>query len=413
MMLSPGLILPLLAALGTAPGEENGEPSVASAGTEEPSQSEDELEDLRRRVQLLEQEQEAGERLRAELGGRTSWWQELSVGVHGNIFGQRNDHESLDSEGREVADRIRVRKVDIDFASPLGPHAEAFVIAALDSDPVNEFDGELEEGHVTLRLFEDSAWPVTLKGGKMRSSFGRNNTWRLFELPQPTRPLVVTEFLGPDGFKQSGGAISVDLPLGSEAHDFDLNLELLGTGDIEFVGFEGRQGNAILLDLDWHWRCSESWSFLSGVSGYTGRSSDKDYLAGVDFLASYDDGDANGPRTFQLGGELMLDFSDRDDGRDDPMGGYAWTQWQVVPDWFVGMRFDYVERVRDPELDVAQGGVYFSWRYSERLRFTLAYEHAEGDERPFDGRNDIYAEVNFSLGANPFVPFWTGRRSAR
>ena len=116
--------------------------------------------------------------------GQESLFDRIRLNVYSNIIGQTDDQPVFDEEGREIQDRVRVRKTDFDFRAPLASNADAVVIATLESDPVSDYDGDLEEAFARIRLFEGERWETHLVGGQFRSRFGRNNRLRVFELPR-------------------------------------------------------------------------------------------------------------------------------------------------------------------------------------------------------------------------------------
>jgi hypothetical protein len=394
MAVITGLVL--AAALLPQDGNTQGAESDPSVLGQEIERQQRELDELRRRLDEVEA---------ASVGApEKSLLDVLRINVYSNILGQTDDQLVLDEDGREVQDRVRVRKTDFDFRAPLGRSADAVVIATLESDPVSDYDGSLEEGYARLRLFEDDPWPVQLLGGQFRSRFGRNNRLRVFELPQPTRPLVVTEFLGDDGTLATGGAILVGIPTGSEHHTVTITYEGTNSGDPRFADDPGEEPIASMVNLDWAWTVSPTFSVLTGLSGYSSRGN-HDRLGGADVLLSWNT-EGPAPRAYHLGAEVM---KAKPDVGDDASGGYAWGQVQLAENWFLGGRYDYLERLSDSDLEVNQGGLFLSWLFTKHLRFSAGYEHSTGDQDFVDGANHVYGEANVFLGADPLVPFWAGR----
>jgi predicted porin len=85
------------------------------------------------------------------------------------------------------------------------------------------------------------------------------------------------------------------------------------------------------------------------------------------------------------------------------------AQYQLGPRLYVGVRGDWTQSIDDDRIDRYAVLPYVSYYFSEFLRFRVNYEHLWSDDRAEDGRDTVYLELNFVIGAHPPEPFWVNR----
>ena len=421
-----------IVALPASSSQQDGQGGIVPVGSggNQRDRLADELEALRRRVTELEatREDSEGEGSASALGGQAAVGAQAGVdqglgaflggvelALYGNAFARRDSKRLVDEDGNELDDRVSVRQVGIDLRAPLADKAFAVVYATLTSNPINDFEGDLEEAYVELLglpLLPEWTEIFRFKGGRFRSGFGRSNAWRIYEIPQITRPLVVERFLGPNGFDQSGFAVHLDVPL-PENHELVLTYEGLNNGDLPVSETDGEEAFADLCDLDWRGRFGERVEVLAGTSFYSGKQngqvSRRSELLSFDGLLHVLSAREDGVGEFFLGGEWIQAELDRDGAPEDkPSGYYLWSQVALHPDWHVGLRYGSAEELTDDSLSDERFGIYVGFAESRLLRFRVGYEHTTSDVPQRDGGDAVLFELNFALGPAAREPFWRG-----
>jgi len=175
-------------------------------------------------------------------GTAAQWLSELEVQLYGNFLANRDDQRVNDPDGNQIDDRMRVREVDVDFRYDVSESVRAAVILSYESDPVSSHESDLAEAWIGLDrpLGDSGVWDVQLRAGKFRTAFGQNARLRLFEIPQPTRPLAVRYYLGEDGLTSTGVAGRLGLTVADD-HVFALHAEAIDSGDLPLTDAVGEQ----------------------------------------------------------------------------------------------------------------------------------------------------------------------------
>jgi hypothetical protein len=96
-------------------------------------------------------------------------------------------------------------------------------------------------------------------------------------------------------------------------------------------------------------------------------------------------------------------------GRGKPVGFTTFGQVQFNRRTYAGMRWDRTTTIVDPGLVRRSVTPYFSYYFSEFLRFRLNYEHRWSDLQTENRRSSVYAELNWVFGSHPPEPFWVNR----
>jgi len=350
----------------------------------------------------------------------SGWWRDLAVTLHANVLGRMDDAVVVDpASGAEVDDRLRVRRVDLDVEGPIAlfddlARASFVVTASLVADPVNDFAAELEEGYLALDRWAclgDSGWTFEVDVGRFRSAFGFLNELRVFELPQPTRSLVVRRFLGEDGFVQTGARGRLAVGEGS-AHELALTVEGLDNGDLGVSETSGDEAFASTASLDWAWTPGEGCDRLrTGVSAYRGKQNglrdDRAHLLDVSAVWTSLPGAGEVGRGWSAGVEGVRAWLDRPSGGvDEPEGVTAWGQVELTERWIVGARWDRVDDLVDPSLVTDVGGVFLHWLAGRDVRLAVGYEQVSSDDAT-DGAQSVFVELTFAAGSHPTRPYWT------
>jgi hypothetical protein len=149
-------------------------------------------------------------------------------------------------------------------------------------------------------------------------------------------------------------------------------------------------------------------------------------LDGIDFLYRWKPLRQGEWKSFLFGGEWMLahrpypeasepvEVSRAIDagllpGTGKPKGYSVFTQWQFDRRKYAGVRWDQTGTLFNPSLQRRSLTTYFSYYFSEFLRFRVNYEHRWSDLFTEDGRNSVFVELNWVFGSHPPEPFWVNK----
>jgi hypothetical protein len=268
----------------------------------------DELDDLRFRVDVLEDEL-AKERAQRSTAPQSASVFNPGLTVFGNLLGRLDDQPvfvEADPAPERVDDRTHLREVELDFRAAIDPWADGVVIATFESEVPGEFEAGIEEGYVLMKklpLLDAAPLGLKLKVGRFRPEFGRFNYIHLHDLPQPTYPRALGNFLGEEGLVQEGLSGQFFVPTGSERSTLEATVQVLDGGGLPLaVDVPGSQV-ATLGHLKWFSDLGESSNVELGLSGY---ESDSDHqLYGLDATYKWKPLAGGEWRSFLLGGELL------------------------------------------------------------------------------------------------------------
>lgn len=405
MALRPWVLLSACALAPAAHSQETRPPTP-------PEKLERELDDLRFRVDTLEEE------LAKERALRTSAPQSASVfnpgiTVFGNILSRLDDkpvYLENDPALERVDDRTHLREVELDFRAAIDPWADGVVIATFESETPGDFTAGIEEGYVLLKklpIFDAAPAGLKLKVGRFRPEFGRYNFIHLHDLPQPSYPRALGNFLGEEGFVQEGLSGQFFVPLGGESSTLEATLALLDGGGLPLAEDVPGSQVASLAHLKWFTDLGDTSNVELGLSGY---ESDSDHqLLGLDATYKWKPFSGGEWRSFLLGAELFQARLDDPALGDDPQGYFAWTQYQFDRNLYLGLRYDHAEELADASLSTDTSGAYLTYYTTEFLRFRLGLEHSESDVPELDGLDTALLELNFVYGSHPVEPYWVNR----
>jgi hypothetical protein len=354
-----------------------------------------------------------------------------TVTVIGNGLYRHDDQDVL-AEETAVDNNFNLREIELDFRAAVDPFADGVVIVAFESEAPGEFEAGIEEGYVRIKrlpvpVLDDPPLALQFKVGRFRPEIGRINVLHLHDLPQMTRPLVTEEFFGEEGYVANGASARVLLP----GFDPDSAFELTGqalTGGGAAIADGPAQSVAAVGNLRWFRSFAGAHNVdLSAILHYGRTDADASrnaFTYSADFLYKWKPLRRGEFRSFVLGGQVFAsqrDFEeeiDQDgDGEPDlfeeressPVGYFAFAQYQLARTLYLGGRWDDTATIADDEIRRQSLGAYATWYTSEFLRFRLGYEHRLSDLDEEDGRDSIFAELNFVFGAHPPEPFWVNK----
>ena len=306
---------------------------------------------------------------------------------------------------------------------PYGLHfdaAEVSFISVVDpywtlmSNIVFVGDGTVDPEEVWVR--NTSIPSVQLKLGKIRGTFGKHGLLHTHAFPFIQAPIVMTNTIGDEGFKDAGMEAAWLTPLPwfaeltggvYEAIPADLEHPLdFGSTEHDNVPYLGHFKNQI--DL------GEATTMELGLSTLQGRGSDgnRHGAYGADLTFRNVPAKNSNRRGWILQGEYLQKGSTAGGTYDrEQDGGYASFQYRLSQLWWVGIRG---EQARDSFTDflvddtgagipgkVNRGSANIAWAPSEFSFVRLEYSHSKADVgiHPTDDR--IMLQMSYTIGYHP------------
>lgn len=320
------------------------------------------------------------------------------IGIIGNFVGAggRNRINPLPS--------LSLQESEVSLQAVVDPYARADFFLAIGEEGI-----EVEEGYVTFPALPGG---FSVKAGRMRAAFGRQNQWHNHSLPWVDRPLMTINLLGGRlteadvGIKDAGISVSRLIPA---PH----NLFLEATAEV-FRGDSGtlfaasrRNDVAVVGHLRSYYDLTDQTNLEVGGSYGRGHN---DFGSG--FITSLYGFDAT-LRWRPLRRSIYRSFVARTEltwsRRDDPLatqrafGYFGSLEYKLARRWFVGGRYDWSERGRNAAEHDSSGSIVLSYWPSEfsiirgQLRRTRFAERSTA--------NEVLLQFLFTLGAHGAHPF--------
>ena len=355
-----------------------------------------------------------------------------AISVVGNFVGRIDDQKVYNSDLDRIDNKVNLREAEIDMRVPIDPYADGVLITSIESETPGKFTVDVEEGYVNIKKLPFLDHPplgLKLKVGRFRPAFGKFNVLHTHDLPQTFRSLPTEEFLGTDGFIQNGISANFFIPTPWDAHSsLDATLEFLNGGDIA-LSPSIRSRNSYLGHLRWFRTFADAHNLELGWSHYfhpSGNQVASANMDGIDFLYRWKPLRQGEWKSYLIGGEWILaqhSYANAlepadvaraiaeglQPGTGKPKGYSIFTQWQFDRRKYAGVRWDQTDTVFNPSLQRRSLTTYFSYYFSEFLRFRVNYEHRWSDLFTEDGRNSVFLELNWVFGSHPPEPFWVNK----
>ena len=345
----------------------------------------------------------------------------------GNLMGRLDDRRVISPEGDRIDNTFTYRAGEIEARAAIDPFADAFFTIPFEADsPLGTLDGDVEEGYVELKrlpFLERPPWGLKLKLGKYRPEIGKNNRIHFHDLMWTSRPLPVAKFLGTEGlgeaaeagFQAAGINAEFMLPIGSANTSLRMQLGAASTGNLAVNQVQGSDGRRPVLYAhpSWFQKISASHSFELGGSYLRGsragpRISSDLYVS--DFTYTWAPARRGLWKSFTAGGELFYaNLKQMNNQKHTPLGYFVFGQYQLGRRWYLGGRFDSSQELLNETVSTRVSASYLSYYTSEFLRFRFGYEHRRSDLQEQNGRNTMFMEMNFVIGAHPPEPYWVRR----
>jgi len=221
--------------------------------------------------------------------------------------GQRNPFDPRSS--------MQLDEAEVAFEAFVDPYMKGKFFLSFTPEGV-----DVEEGYANLIALPHD---LTAKIGKMKATFGKDNTWHTHVRPWVDQPLVIHNFFGDEGFNDSGVSVSKAFP-----------------NDFAFVeataeAFKDNQYNG-------HLKLFKDLSENSNVEVGTSFAHTADNFGGIDVTYRWKPLEQGLYRGFIGRFEGIVD--DRGDVDRRLKGFYASGDYQLGQRWFTGIRLDRADR---------------------------------------------------------------------
>jgi len=301
---------------------------------------------------------------------------------------------------------LAMREAEASFQAIVDPYARADFFIAFGEEGV-----ELEEGYITFPTLPGG---LLMKVGKLRSAFGRVNTFHAHQLPWPDRPLVTQNLVGgEEGIADAGLSVARLIP--------NRWMFLEATGQV-FRGDSGdvftshqRQDLSYVGHLRGYQDINESTNIDIGGSYAYGHNpsgalvDDPDpsrfttTLFGVDATLRWRPLRRSIYRSFVGRSELVWSRREQPDGRQDSAGFFVSGDYQFARRWFAGARLDQSDRADSAGLRDKGGSVLLTYWPSEYSQIRSQYRRTTYADGPT--ANEFLFQFQFSIGAHGAHPF--------
>ncbi len=338
------------------------------------------------------------------------------ITVNGSFL-KRSDSQAasandfLDNGGTaRVDDQFILREVEVDLRAAISPWSNGVLTVSFESVSDDEFLVGIEEGYVNFKrlpLVTNPPGGLKLKAGRFRADFGRLNKVHQHDLPQPDHPRALETFLGDHGYIGTGLSGQFFLPSPSESSALQCSLEYVNGGGLPAAVNASARDATGVGRLSWFQELSDSHTLDVGFSTWSDGSDHT--VFGADLAYEWQPPAQGTWRSLLVGTEFFLGDFDDPALSDDPMGYYAYAQYQFDSATYAGITYDYAEEIADESLTTTTSGVFVTRYTAEFLRFRLGFEHTESDITSLDGLDTLFLELAFIFGAHPIEPYWVNR----
>jgi hypothetical protein len=320
-----------------------------------------------------------------------------------------------------IDDTINMREVEMDLRASVDPFVDAVGVISVGSEIPGEFSVDVEEFYAVIKSLPLPFWETPplgtkIKVGRFRTQFGLNNISHTHDLPQSDRPLVMEEFLGPDGMNSNGVSTTSFLPSPGDTA-LELTLQVLQGASANIA--QDRNELCYLGNLNWFVPVSDEHSLnVSAIAFYGVNSHDEhhqDVVTSLDVLYKWKPLRQGEYNSFLLGGQLFYgrhEFDDPVSGlgeRTHPFGYTVWAQYQLTANLYGGIRWDQTDVLTDDHAHRRKVSPYFTWYTSEFFRSRFTYEHTWSDIPAEAGLDSFFVELVVVFGAHPPEPFWVNK----
>lgn len=306
------------------------------------------------------------------------------MSVIGTFLGHAGDPNDLESG--EPRSPLDLEEAELAFEAFVDPYAKAKFFLGVGDEGI-----DIEEGYAQ---FITLPYDLTAKAGKMKTQFGKANTWHTHVRPWADQPLVIHNFFGDEGLADSGISVSHIFP--TEAFYAEATAEVF-SGNAEGV-FERQSQNDLFYNthLRLYKDLSENSNLEVGTSWARGTTPDvggSSLFGGVDVTYRWKPLQQGQYHSFIARAEAIA--NDRDDLDDRLFGFYVSGDLQLARRWFAGIRVDQADRDVFTDRGVSATLTFWPSEFSQ-LRGQLRRTSYGGD-RTF---NEFLLQLQFAIGAH-------------
>jgi hypothetical protein len=322
--------------------------------------------------------------------------------------------------GDQINDTINMREVELDLRASVDPFVDAVAVISVGSEVPGTFTVDVEEFYAVVKSLPLPFWETPplgtlIKVGRFRTEFGLNNKSHTHDLPQTDRPLVVQEFLGPDGQNANGVSTTSFLPSPGDTA-LQLTLQMLSGGSAPVS--QDNNHYSYLGNLNWFVPLAEEHSLNVAAIAYYGVNTPpehhQDVVESLDVLYKWKPLRQGEYESFLLEGQLFYgrhEFQDPLLGgrRTHPFGWFVFAQYQVSSRLYAGLRYDQTDVLTDDSAQRKKVSPYLTWYTTEFFRARFTYEHTWSDIPVENRLNSFFLELVVVFGAHPPEPFWVNK----
>ncbi|HTE04730.1 MAG TPA: hypothetical protein VK824_00940 [Planctomycetota bacterium] len=347
--------------------------------------------------------------------------------------------------GDDSSDRFSLRETEIDMRLPISPFAEGVLIVPFEDEGDGAFDGSIEEGYANVGLsgLLDNDWTATMKLGRFRPIFGRNNQLHTHDWLQVNQPLPVQNLLGDEGIVGDGAMFQIPLSHSGEAQGEGRTTSLdLSLVNGEILAGEGALGTlaenaGLSLDSDGPMAVARLSHFVElgalsdvefGVSHL--RRLDNDALltdAGTRVKPTYYDADITwrtrddetGVGSWLVQAEAIhTDVNYEDSGDPDfPVGSQTRDGWwltlqrQISPTVYLGLLYARSDELGTQDKD-SSVSPYVSWYADEFFRIRWQVDRQNRDVASGADVNGAWRAImqfTWNFGVHQPHPYWVNK----
>jgi hypothetical protein len=299
-----------------------------------------------------------------------------------------------------IQNGVAIQEIEAQFLANVDPYFSANIILSL---PGGE-GIEVEEGYL---LATPQPFGLSLRFGKVKVPFGRENPFHTHALPFINKSLVGEAVFGEEGLGEVGveGSYLTPLPFYTL-----LTFSLLdGGNEVMFASphsedLAGFGGLKSVFDL------TDDATLEAGASYVVGKNAaaQLSQVAGGHLVFKWKPArDATTSSAVVALEGMLASRPTREDEVEPPApattaGFYGYVQWQLDKRWFASARFDYLSQAAvGPEMDVTlreTAILVFAPTEFSALRLQASVTHPPGGGDPvFEG----LLQANFTLGSHP------------
>ena len=319
------------------------------------------------------------------------------IGLIGNFVGAAGPSRG-GSDAVSPLPFLALQESEASFQAIVDPYARADFFLAIGEEGI-----EVEEGYATFPTLPGG---LLVKAGKMRATFGRLNSFHNHTLPWVDRPLVMFNLMGgestdPDtGIKDAGVSLSRLVPAGKLF--VEATAEVMRGDSGTLFQASRRRDFSIIGHLRSYADLTEQTNVEVGGSYARGHNdAGSEFLTqlyGVDLTLRWRPLRRAIYQSFAGRTELMWSRRQEPSGVLPAFGGFISADYRFNRRWFAGLRYDWSERARRPDVrDRGASGVLTFWP-SEFTQVRGQYRYTDyGDRRP---ANEILFQLLFTMGAH-------------